>query len=95
MIAEKYRAQGQGSKQEILGKQIQKEKELMSSAYLKSQEIIGKADAEAMDIYAKSYGKDADFYNYYKTLETYKKTLDPSTLFILSTDNKFLKFLEK
>ena len=95
MIAEKYRAQGQGSKQEILGKQIQKEKELMSSAYLKSQEIIGRADAEAMDIYAKSYGKDADFYNYYKTLETYKKTLDPSTLFILSTDNKFLKFLEK
>ena len=95
MIAEKYRAQGQGSKQEILGKQIQKEKELMSSAYLKSQEIIGKADAQAMDIYAKSYGKDADFYNYYKTLETYKKTLDPSTLFILSTDNKFLKFLEK
>ena len=39
MIAEKYRAQGQGSKQEILGKQIQKEKEIVSSAYLKSQEI--------------------------------------------------------
>ena len=95
MIAEKYRAQGQGSKQEILGKQIQREKELMSSAYLKSQEIIGRADAEAMDIYANSYSKDADFYNYYKTLETYKKTLDPTTLFILSTDNKFLKFIEK
>ena len=95
MIAEKYRAQGQGSKQEILGKQIQREKELMSSAYLKSQEIIGRADAEAMDIYANAYGKDADFYNYYKTLETYKKTLDPTTLFILSTDNKFLKFIEK
>ena len=93
MIAEKYRAQGEGKKQEILGKQIQKEKELLSSAYLKSQEIIGRADAEAMDIYAKSYGKDPDFYNYYKTLETYKKTLDPSTLFILSTDNKFLKFI--
>ena len=28
MIAEKYRAQGQGKKQEILGKQIQKEKEI-------------------------------------------------------------------
>jgi len=30
-----------------------------------------------------------------KTLETYKKTLDPSTFFILSTDNKYLKYLEK
>jgi len=95
MIAEKYRAQGEGRKQEILGLQHQKEKELMSSAYLKSQAIIGKADAEAMDIYAKAYSQDADFYNYYKTLETYKKTLDPTTLFILSTDNKFLKFIEE
>ena len=83
MIAEKYRAQGEGRKQEILGKQIQREKELMSSAYFKSQEIIGRADAEAMDIYANAYSKDPDFYNYYKTLETYKKTLDPSTFFIL------------
>ena len=48
-----------------------------------------------MDIYAKAYSKDPEFYNYYKTLETYKETLDPSTLFILSTNNKFLKFIEK
>ena len=95
MIAEKYRAQGEGSKQEILGKQIQKEKEIISQAYLLSQEIIGKADAKAMDVYAQAYSKDPEFYNYYKTLETYKKTLDPSTLFILSTNNKFLKFIEK
>ena len=94
MIAEKYRAQGQGKKQEILGKQIQKEKEIISGAYLKSQEIKGKADAEATEIYANSYSKSPEFYNYLKTLETYKKTLDPSTFFILSTDNKYLKFLE-
>ena len=95
MIAEKYRAQGQGKKQEILGKQIQKEKEIVSGAYLKSQEIKGRADAEATEIYASSYGKSPEFYNYYKALETYKKTLDPSTYFILSTDNKYLKFIEE
>tara|TARA_Y100000748_G_scaffold119852_1_gene100573 strand:- start:298 stop:1230 length:933 start_codon:yes stop_codon:yes gene_type:complete len=95
MIAEKYRAQGQGSKQEILGKQIQKEKEIVSGAYLKSQEIKGKADADATRIYAEAYSKDKDFYEFFKTLETYRSTLDPSTLFILSTDNKYLKYLEK
>ena len=94
MIAEKYRAQGQGSKQEILGRQIQKEKEIKSSAYLNSQNIKGKADAEATEIYAKSYSQSPEFYNYLKTLETYKKTLDSSTVFILSTSNKYLKFLE-
>ena len=95
MIAEKYRAQGQGSQQEILGKQIQKEKEIKSGAYLKSQNIKGSADAEATQIYAESYGQSPEFYNYLKTLETYKNTLDSSTLFILSTDNKYLKFLDQ
>ena len=94
MIAEKYRAQGQGSKQEILGRQIQKEKEIKSNAYLNSQNIKGKADAEATEIYAKAYSQSPEFYNYLKTLETYKRTLDSSTVFILSTNNKYLKFLE-
>ena len=95
MIAEKYRAQGQGKKQEILGKQIQKEKEIISNAYLKSQEIRGQADAKATKIYASAYNKDKDFYEFFKTLDSYKSTLDPSTLFILSTDNKYLKYIEK
>jgi membrane protease subunit HflC len=95
MIAEKYRAQGQGKKQEILGKQIQREKEIVSGSYLKSQEIKGRADAEASEIYANSYGKSPEFYNFYKTLDTYKNTLDPSTYFILSTDSKYLKVLEQ
>ena len=95
MIAEKYRAQGQGKKQEILGKQIQKEKEIISNAYLKSQKIKGDADGAATKIYATAYNVDAEFYEFFKTLETYKNTLDPSTLFILSTDNKYLKYIEK
>ena len=95
MIAEKYRAQGQGKKQEILGKQIQKEKAILSNAYLKSQEIKGNADATATKIYATAYNLDVEFYEFFKTLETYKNTLDPSTLFILSTDNKYLKYIEK
>ncbi|NOZ09256.1 MAG: protease modulator HflC [FCB group bacterium] len=93
-IAEKYRAQGQGKKQEILGMQIQRKKEIMSDAYVKSQQIKGDADAEALKIYAETYGQDVDFYNFLKALETYENTLDPSTRLILSTDNRYLKYLE-
>ena len=104
MIAEKYRAQGQGSKQEILGRQIKEEKEIKSGAYLDAQNIKGAADAKATEIYANAYGdcdscsdkeSRSEFYVYLKTLETYKNTLDPSTLFILSTDNKYLKYLNQ
>jgi len=94
-IAEKYRAQGQGSKQEILGMQVQRKKEIISSAYLESQKIKGKADAKATKIYADAYGKSPEFYNFIKTLETYSNTLDSSTQFILSTDNPYLKYIGK
>ena len=94
-IAEKYRAQGQGKKQEILGMQVQRKKEIISGAYLESQKIKGEADANATRIYADAYGKSPEFYNFIKTLETYSNTLDSSTLFILSTDNHYLKYLGK
>ena len=94
-IAEKYRAQGQGKKQEILGMQVQRKKEIISGAYLESQRIKGEADADATRIYAEAYAKSPEFYNFIKTLETYSNTLDSSTQFILSTDNPYLKYLEK
>ena len=94
-IAEKYRAQGQGKKQEILGSQIQKKKEILSNAYLSSQKIKGKADAEATGIYANAYGKSPDFYKFIKSLETYKNTIDSTSSIILSTDNVYLKYLNK
>ncbi len=94
-IAEKYRAQGQGKKQEILGMQVQRKKEIISGAYLESQKIKGEADADATRIYADSYGKSPEFYNFIKTLETYSNTLDSSTQFILSSDNHYLKYLGK
>jgi len=94
-IAEKYRAQGQGKKQEILGMQVQRKKEIISSAYLESQKIKGKADAKATKIYADAYGKSPEFYNFIQTLATYSNTLDSSTQFILSTDNPYLKYIGK
>jgi len=93
MIAEKYRGQGQGKKQEILGMQIQKSKEVRSQAYLEAQIIKGDADAEAVNIYAKAYNKSPEFYNFKKSLETYTKTLDSTTKVIMSTEGKYFKFL--
>ena len=94
-IAEKYRAQGQGKKQEILGMQVQRKKEIISGAYLESQKVKGEADANATRIYADAFGKSPEFYNFIKTLETYSNTLDSSTQFILSSDNHYLKYLGK
>ena len=87
-IAEKYRAQGQGKKQEILGMQVQRKKEIISEAYLESQKIKGDADAKATKIYADAYGKSPEFYNFIESLNAYSQTIDSTTSLILSTVNK-------
>jgi len=53
------------------------------------------ADAEATGVYGNAYNRDAEFYAFTKAMETYEQTMDPSTIFILGTDNELLRFLEQ
>jgi membrane protease subunit HflC len=93
-IASKYRSEGDGKSAEIRGQKEKELKRIQSEAYRKAQEIKGKADAEATRIYAQAYSIDPEFYQFLKTLETYRTSLDSETWLLLSTDNEFLKFLK-
>lgn len=93
-IAAKYRSEGDGRSAEIRGQKERELKRILSEAYRKAQEIKGKADAEATKIYAQAYSADPEFYQFMKTLETYRTTLDKGTWLLLSTDSEFLKYLK-
>jgi len=93
-IASKYRSEGDGKSAEIRGQKEKELKRIQSEAYRKAQEIKGKADAEATRIYAQAYSVDPEFYQFLKTLETYRTSLDSETWLLLSTDSEFLKFLK-
>lgn len=94
-IAAKYRSEGDGKSAEIRGQKEKELKRIQSEAYRKAQEIKGKADAEATRIYAQAYNLDPEFYQFMKTLETYKTALSENTWLLLSTDSEFLKYLRK
>jgi membrane protease subunit HflC len=93
-IASKYRSEGDGKSAEIRGQKEKELKRIQSEAYRKAQEIKGKADAEATRIYAQAYSADPEFYQFLKTLETYRTSLDSETWLLLSTESEFLKFLK-
>jgi membrane protease subunit HflC len=93
-IASKYRSEGDGRSAEIRGQKERELKRITSEAYRKAQEIMGKADAEATTIYARAYNADPEFYQFMKTLETYRATLTKQTWLVLSTDSEFLKYLK-
>jgi len=92
-IAERFRSEGQGRSQEILGDMEKELRRIRSEAERQAQEIIGKADAEATRIYGEAYGKDAEFYKFFKTLESYDALGENSTLMI-DADSDFFRYLE-
>jgi membrane protease subunit HflC len=93
-IAEKSRSEGQGKAAEIRGEKEKAMLEASSSGYKNAQEVKGAADAKATAIYAKAYGKDPEFYQFTKTMETLSGTLDDKAWLILSTDSDLLKYLK-
>ncbi len=94
-IAEEYRSEGAGEAARINGSKDRDLNEISSEAYRQAQEIRGTADAEAADIYAGAYNRDPEFYRFLKTMEVYRKSLDPGTILMLSTDGEFLRYLER
>lgn len=94
-IAELYRSEGQGEAARIQGERERDLQRIQSEAFKTAEELRGKADASATDIYAGAYGRDADFYAFTRSLETYEKAIDPATMLILGTDSEFLKYLER
>ncbi len=61
----------------------------------KAQIIRAEADGQAAKIYADSFGKDPDFYDFYRAMQSYRQTFNEQnkgdTTVILSPDNAYLK----
>ena len=96
-IADRFRAEGMGEAAKIMGRREKDLRQIESDAYRQVQEIQGKADAAATAIYAKAYNTSpaaADFFQFLKTLETYKDTLGRDTTLVITTDSDFFKYLK-
>ena len=94
-IAEKYTSEGEGQYQKIMGDKEREVKTNLSQAYKTAQEIEGVADANATEIYAAAYGKDPEFYRFFKTLVLYEEHLaGAKTRLILGTDNSLLDLIK-
>jgi membrane protease subunit HflC len=91
-IAERYRSEGQGEAARISGERERDLQRIQSEAYRKAQETRGKADAEATRVYADAHNRDASFYAFTKSLETYEKAVDPKTVLVLTTEGELLRY---
>ncbi len=93
-IAAQYRSEGEGAKAAILGEMGKELKRINSGAYKESQEIKGKADAQATKIYAQSFGRDIEFYTFFRTLEAYQEKTFENSVIVVGTDSEFYNLLK-
>ena len=93
-IAERSRSEGQGKAAEIRG---QKERDMLAASsvgYKNAQALKGAADAKATAIYARAYGRDPEFYQFLKAMETLNGAFSQGTTAILTTESELLKYLK-
>src|SRR5438874_5106229 len=97
-IAQRFRSEGEGEAARIAGQKERDLNEIQSTAYRQVQQIRGEADAKATEIYAQAYTQNphaADFYNFLKSMETYRKVLTKDATLVLSTDSDLFNLLKR
>ncbi len=94
--AKEFRAKGSEDAQKIRS-QADKERTIILAEAKKTAEITrGQGDSQATKIFADSFGKDEEFFKFYRTMQAYRKTLGKDdTTMVLSPDSDFLKYIEK
>jgi membrane protease subunit HflC len=97
-IAQRFRSEGEGEAARIAGQKERDLNEIQSTAYRQVQQIRGEADGKATEIYAQAYTQHpqaAEFYNFLKSMETYRKVLTKDTTLVLSTDSDLFGLLKR
>jgi modulator of FtsH protease HflC len=91
--AKEYRAEGEEQARKITSGADKDRTILLAEARSKSEILRGEGEGEASKIFAQSFGKDIDFFTFYRTMQAYRRSLKSSdTTMVLSPDSEFLKY---
>ena len=91
--AKEFRATGEEEAQKIRADAEKTRTVILSEAQRESQEVRGAGDSKAIQIYADSFGQDADFFAFYRSMEAYRKSMtNNDTSLVLSPDSSFFRF---
>ena len=91
--SQEYTSQGIAEKSRIIADTDRDVKKMLAQARTEAEKIRGEGEGEAGRIYNESYSKDPKFYELYRTLESYKKTINDETIIMLPADSKYTKML--
>ena len=91
-LANKYRSEGAEEAEKLQAFADKERTIILANAYRDSEKIRGEGDAISASNYAKAYSQDAEFYSFYRALESYKKSFnEQGDILVLNPDSEFFR----
>lgn len=92
-IAARYLSEGDEESRKITSKADRTATELLAQAEADAKKIVAQGEQEAAKIYNEAYGKDPEFYSFYRTLQSYVTTLENEPVIMLPIDSPYARIL--
>jgi membrane protease subunit HflC len=91
--AAQYRGEGAEAAQSVRANAERERTVTLAEAQRDAQRVRGDGDAQAIKIYADAFGRDKQFFSFYRSLQAYRTALvSKDTSFLLSPDSNFFRF---
>lgn len=92
-VAKEARAKGQEEAIIITSTADKERTVILANAERTAQILRGEGDAKVIKIFADAYGKDEEFFAFYRSMQAYRRTLkNENTSMVLSPDSDFFKY---
>ena len=94
-VANELRSTGSAEGEKIKADADRQKQVIVAEAYRDAQRIKGEGDAQAARIYAEAFGRNPEFYSFYRSLEAYRSSLrNKSDVMVLDPTSDFFKYLK-
>ncbi|MBT2689369.1 protease modulator HflC [Bacillus sp. ISL-47] len=91
--AQEYLSKGDAKKNIIIAQTDRNVREILAKAQADAEEIRAEGEAGAAKVYNEAFSKDPSFYSLFRTLESYKKTINGETVIVLPSDSPYARLL--
>ncbi|MEC2071712.1 protease modulator HflC [Alkalihalophilus marmarensis] len=91
--AQDYLSQGDAEANRIKANTDREVQEIVATATADARVIEGEGEEEAASIYNDAFGRDPDFYQLYRTLQSYEQTIGEETVIVLPADSPYARIL--
>jgi membrane protease subunit HflC len=94
-VANELRSTGSAEGEKIRADADRQRTVILAEAFRDAEKIKGEGDAKASQIYAQAFGKNPEFYKFYRSLEAYRSTFkNRSDVMVIDSNSEFFKYFK-